>query len=426
MDVRQLKEDTALFMKAGEFAAAIKNLKLLIKYEKREVQHLIRLAECHQKLGKTADAVSWYEQAAKKYAELGHLPKAIAIAKLVLGIDAANESLKALLADLYAKKDGVAQGSALDGLRDKLVDAASAPAPAPPPPRPAPADAEAELEVLDLGAEDALDKLPHVPLFSDLAPDEFAKLIDHVEVRSFEAGAAVLSEGDPGDAFYAITSGEATVVKENAAGIAVELATLTEGMFFGEFAYFAGTSRTASVIAKGALEVLEMNRRGVERLIGEHPRVKNALRKFYSDRVLQNLLRISPLFEPLTPQEKLRLLGQFAYNELPAKAIVIEAGVAGDGLYVIASGRVTVLRKLDNPEVTVADLKEGDFFGEMSLLSGAKTTARVRAETPLTYFKLPAAAFDGLLEQYPQLGSIVRTYAQERKLRNDHAAAGLI
>lgn len=442
MDVRELKEGVALFMKAGQYEAAIKNLKLLMKVEKREVQHLIRMAECFQKLGKSADTISWYEQAAKKYAELGHLPKAIAIAKLVLGIEPANDSLKSLLADLYAKKDGGAAGSALDGLRDKLVDAGAA-APARPvaapvapaaPVRPAPAaapaprQAEEELEVLELTSDEALSKLPHVPLFSDLSPEEFVKLIDHLEVRTYDAGAAVLAEGDPGDAFYAVISGQATVTKENAAGIAVELATLSDGMFFGEFAYFAGTPRTASVIAKGALEVLEMNRRSLDRLVSEHPRVKNALRKFYSDRVLQNLLRISPLFEPLTQQEKMRLLGQFAYNELPPKAIVIEADVAGDGLYVIASGRVSVVRKQDGREHAVADLKEGDFFGEMSLLSGAKTTARVRAETPLTYFKLPAAAFDGLLEQYPQLGPIIRAYAQERKLRNDQAvaAAGLV
>lgn len=441
MDVRKLKEDAALFMKAGQFDAAIKNFKLLMKVEKREVQHWIRTAECYQKLGKPADTVSWYEQAAKKYAEVGHLPKAIAVAKLVLGIDPANESLKALLADLYAKKDGDAGGSALDGMRDKLVDAsapaaANAPSRAPAPPAPAaPAGSaaarptalpEAELEVLDLGSEEALSKLPHVPLFSDLAPDEFGKLIDHVEVRTYQPGEAVVSEGEPGDAFYAITAGAATVVKENAAGMSVELAVLGDGMFFGEFAYFAGTPRTASVIAKSTLEVLEIGRQSLERLIQEHPRVKQALRKFYSDRVLQNLLRISPLFEPLTPQEKMRLLGEFAYNEVPARAIVLEAGTAGDGLYVIASGRVSVRRKQDGRETTVADLKEGDFFGEMSLLSGTKTTARIQAETPLTFFKLPAAAFDGFLAQYPQLATIIRAYAQERKLRNDHAAAGLV
>jgi hypothetical protein len=65
---------------------------------------------------------------------------------------------------------------------------------------------------------------------------------------------------------------------------------------------------------------------------------RKVLKRFYSDRILKNLLTISPLFESLNEAQKKSLLNRFKYVSLPAGADILVEGSQGDGLYVIVRG----------------------------------------------------------------------------------------
>lgn len=59
--------------------------------------------------------------------------------------------------------------------------------------------------------------------------------------------------------------------------------------------------------------------------------------------------------------------------------IIVRQGDAGDCMYVVQSGKVEVIKEKDGKEVRLAELVEGDFFGEMALLEkGAVRSATVR------------------------------------------------
>jgi len=66
----------------------------------------------------------------------------------------------------------------------------------------------------------------------------------------------VIRQGDPGDSFYVIVAGEASVT---AAG--VQVATPGPGDYFGEIALLRNMSRTATVSAVTELELLALERR---------------------------------------------------------------------------------------------------------------------------------------------------------------------
>lgn len=67
-----------------------------------------------------------------------------------------------------------------------------------------------------------------------------------------------------------------------------------------------------------------------------------------------------------------------------ANDIIIGEGDKGDALYIITHGSVTVF-KGDN---IIAELRGGDFFGEMALLGDQKRQATVRAKVPSTLLRL--------------------------------------
>lgn len=58
---------------------------------------------------------------------------------------------------------------------------------------------------------------------------------------------------------------------------------------------------------------------------------------------------------------------------------IIRQGEPGDCMYVILSGTVEVLHERDGKPVKLAELGEGDFFGEMSLFAGDARSATVRS-----------------------------------------------
>ncbi len=50
-------------------------------------------------------------------------------------------------------------------------------------------------------------------------------------------------------------------------------------------------------------------------------------------------------------------------------------------MYVIDSGRVNIVKKVGDTDITLTTLDEGDFFGEMSLITGSKRSASAIAQT---------------------------------------------
>lgn len=107
--------------------------------------------------------------------------------------------------------------------------------------------------------------LEEVPLLSSLKPYERSKIADALETAKFEAGSNIITEGEPGDAFYLLESGSATAYKH---GIDHPVKEYSRGDFFGELALLDDKPRAASVVAKTNVKVAKLGRDGFKRLLG--------------------------------------------------------------------------------------------------------------------------------------------------------------
>ena len=67
--------------------------------------------------------------------------------------------------------------------------------------------------------------------------------------------------------------------------------------------------------------------------------------------------------------------------------LVIGEGEKGDSLYIITHGLVSVY-KAGHEDEPIAQLRDGDFFGEMALLETQVRTANVKAVKPTTLLRL--------------------------------------
>lgn len=115
------------------------------------------------------------------------------------------------------------------------------------------------------------------------------------------------------------------------------------------------------------------------------------------DRV-EHLRRI-PLFAELDDQALERVAAVATETEFPARAVLIERGHPGLGMFVIVEG--TLRADVRDRDV---DLGPGEFVGELSLLIADMPRAvRVHAETPVRVLAINRADFLALLESEPRI-----------------------
>lgn len=87
-------------------------------------------------------------------------------------------------------------------------------------------------------------------------------------------------------------------------------------------------------------------------------------------------LRKVPLFDTLSDEAAQKLCSLLVLQEYKAPTRLFHAGDRGDAMYLIENGcvRITVT-DADGHEVTLSELREGDFFGEMALIDGHERSA---------------------------------------------------
>jgi CRP-like cAMP-binding protein len=89
-------------------------------------------------------------------------------------------------------------------------------------------------------------------------------------------------------------------------------------------------------------------------------------------------------------------------KDYPRDTLVFGQDDAGDAMFIIAKGRVkVVLYGESGKEVTLSVFKQGDFFGEMSLLDDLPRSANVVTLEPASLLILKREAFRRHLQENP-------------------------
>ncbi|WNG58094.1 cyclic nucleotide-binding domain-containing protein [Archangium gephyra] len=277
---------------------------------------------------------------------------------------------------------------------------------------------EAEEPIAETAPQD--EALPKIPLFSDLPRDAFIALFERCPLRRFPEGGRIIEQGTRGDAFYVICAGRVRIVRQSGAEQR-ELAQLGEGAFFGEMALLSGAPRSASVVsASEETQVLEISAPVLASLSRSYPQVAKALRRFCRQRLLSDVVNTSALFQPFGRKDRRELVERFRAREVRRGDIIIHEGHQVDGLYVVLSGEVAVTKG----EQSLARLREGELFGEMSLLQKTPANATVTAARNTSLLRLPREDFDTLILTHPQILVLVSELIEARQRSNETLLGG--
>jgi cAMP-dependent protein kinase regulator len=353
-----------------------------------------KVAELLEWLGRQPESATAYEAAALAWAKLQQPLRAVAacLALSRLGAPpAATTRTARVLAERFALSPSAAAPTASQG--------AMAPVPGPEAP----------------GA---------MPILSHLGREAFIALLEAMEVRAFFPGQAVVEEGSAGASMFALVEGKADVLRTLEGGERKSAGTVLPGDFFGELALVSEGPRLATVVATERAVLLELTRERMEAVAARHPTVAGAVEAFYRRRMVENLLRSNPLLSKLTPEQKAAVSRDFQLRTVSAGEALLTQGQAGDAFYVVLRGRYTPwLEQLHGRRVALAELREGDVFGEISLLLDKPVSATVRADVAGVVLRLDRAAFEKHLLSQPGLKGMLMRMGTERLQRTAQALA---
>jgi small-conductance mechanosensitive channel len=118
----------------------------------------------------------------------------------------------------------------------------------------------------------------------------------------------------------------------------------------------------------------------------------------------------------LSKQELKKLVQQVRTETYSAEEIPVRQGDVGDSFYIIESGRVdVVVEKSSGESAVVATLGPGNFFGEMSLLTGAVRTASIVVREDAEFIVIDKESFGTTLANNPSIAESLSQILSERQ-----------
>jgi len=276
--------------------------------------------------------------------------------------------------------------------------------------------------------------LTQVPLMKRLPKDQHPLVADACQPVEFKAGVSIIKQGDIGDEFYVIKTGEASVSVKGEDGATAKVATLKSGDYFGERALLADEPRGATITTESALTAYKISRAAFQNL-NLHNKLQFANRKAVGGQDKDKVEAKAPskktdaevtlITEALKKNENLatmttlddarckQVVDRMWKEEIDAgQEIIKEGDLNADYFYVVQDGSFDIyvsaegeddMQPTKPPAETAGDPKvvgtvgKGGSFGELALLYFVPRAATVKAKTKSSVWVIDRASFKEIL-----------------------------
>jgi hypothetical protein len=123
---------------------------------------------------------------------------------------------------------------------------------------------------------------------------------------------------------------------------------------------------------------------------------------------------VSPLFKDFSVEELVAVIAGLKLLTFERGKIILREGEPGNSLYMLTSGAVKAFVKRDGKQVPIAELEEGAFFGEGSILTGKPRTATIVATEHSELLELDRPTLDSITQTHPHVWDVLQEFANQR------------
>eukprot|EP00586_Coscinodiscus_wailesii_P003296 CAMPEP_0172480324 /NCGR_PEP_ID=MMETSP1066-20121228/5414_1 /TAXON_ID=671091 /ORGANISM="Coscinodiscus wailesii, Strain CCMP2513" /LENGTH=798 /DNA_ID=CAMNT_0013241529 /DNA_START=68 /DNA_END=2464 /DNA_ORIENTATION=+ len=240
-------------------------------------------------------------------------------------------------------------------------------------------------------------------VFEMSSDDEMKDLIGAMQQETFADGAVIIKQGEVGDYFYVVYSGEVMIMSDgNVCG------EVTKGGSFGELALLYDCPRSATCEAMGEVVVYKLDQVTFRNIVVGHVKSEAA--------GVLDVLKKVPVLEGLDGAALRRIADALVPVSFLEGKRVVQKGDEGRVFYIVQKGRLRV-HDIGHGDSEYQDktISAGDFFGEISLLTGEVRTANVTAVTDCSVLCLSR---DDFQNAFGCLKEMMKTVIRKRALHS--------
>jgi HlyB family type I secretion system ABC transporter len=243
--------------------------------------------------------------------------------------------------------------------------------------------------------------------FRFLSEEHFAALEPLLQEEHYDFGDVIVRQDDPADSFFILTRGRARALKVKPDAEEIPLGSLKPGDSFGEAALSDGGTRNATVRCSTAVDVLRIDRDDFLQLTQMVPDMRRYVEMTGRNRAVQSFLYQFSNFGRLPAPALRSMIDKLAPVGYSKGSLIIREGDAAGPMYVIEKGRARVFTGINGRELNLAFYREGDFFGELSILNGSPRAASVEAFTDCQLLSLDPGAVQELRNRFPEFEKLL-------------------
>ena len=250
--------------------------------------------------------------------------------------------------------------------------------------------------------------LADIELFSCFSDEQRSLIADSAQPHSYEFGDAIVSEGDSCNGVYLIHSGAVRLFSESK-GHEVSLGVRKTGEIFSELAALRDHHIEYSVRASGKTTLLFIPRDVFVGLFKNNKDAESYFARFVAlsaaGGVVRRLFNLKGKIDKAALEENVKSLG---IKKIAAEKVILQQGESEDQrLYVVRQGEVSIVRKEDDAEYTLATLSQGEIFGEKACLLNQEQAVSAIAKSDVVLLVIPEKTVRFLLEHNPKLKEVL-------------------
>ncbi|MBL9174340.1 MAG: cyclic nucleotide-binding domain-containing protein [Verrucomicrobiales bacterium] len=237
--------------------------------------------------------------------------------------------------------------------------------------------------------------------------EHFERMRDRFEEVHYDFGETIIRQGEEADAFFVLITGRARVLKEQPDGEEITLHRLQPGHEFGESALLEEKTRTTTVRCSTAVDVLRLGRKDFQELVEEFPELLNSLELLSRWRALHSFLYTYSHFGRLSAPALRALIDHLQPVDFKQGETIIRQGDPAGPMFIVREGRVRIFTGPSDKAVNVAFFREGDYFGELSVMTGAPRAASAEAASDCRLLALAPENVAILDRQFPEIEKLL-------------------
>ena len=405
-----------------DYKGALDWFNTLLQKDKKNTQIRLRFADTLMLAGNKCEAVKQYRVVADEFAERGFMIRAIAINKKIVHLDPSQTDIHEKLATMNEDR------SASTSRRPRLADALTRP------------DAPIRREAPQAPVEPPVSPVSSRMVSEETGPPETLPGLSLEESMEMEFGAG----GEEPEVPIAAEPPEGT--EEEEVALEIEVGEESPASLSGGFELMEeAAARTKSSegptdeppdFSEEPMEVVELNLEpeptmagdGVESLISALGEDIDSLIDSVIDDVGSSAMDEEPigdehpthisLFSDLSTPEFIDVAFLLVRRVGKVGETIVREGEPGDSMFIISTGEVRATVESNGKQIPVATLRDGDFFGEMAVLSGESRTATVTAIKNTELLELSRENLREICSRHPHVETKIRLAYHERIARS--------